>query len=137
VHLAAAGEFHLDGGEAHHQHAADIQEEPVEAAAPWGLGAIHVAEDQDQRAQMHRHDASGEHHVRRAENLDVEAVGVMPPVVEGRRGKHGDAAPGGDEGAERAAEPPDFDRSFAERGHAAHGGGEDQVSTGDAGEDAA
>ena len=37
--------------------------------------------------------------------LHVEAVGVVPPVVERRRREHRDAAPGRDERAERPRQP--------------------------------
>ena len=33
------------------------------------------------------------------DDLDVETIGRVPPVVKGRRGKRGNAAPGCDEGA--------------------------------------
>ncbi len=59
---------------------------------------------------------SRQHDVRRAEDLHVEPVGVVPPVVERRRDEHRDAAPAGDERAERPAEPEHaHDRPAARR----------------------
>ena len=102
--------------EADQDHAADVQIQSLAGGArSTPSRAVHVAQDQDQRAQLHRDDSGGQHHVRRAEDLDVEPVGVVPPVVERRRGQHRDAAPGGDERAERPAEAPDPHRSFAQR----------------------
>ena len=77
---------------------------------------------------MHRDDAGGEDHVRRAEDLHVQAVGVVPPVVEGRGGDHGDSAPGGDERAQRSAEAPDLDGAIAQAATAIEGRGEDQIA---------
>src|SRR5262249_6496922 len=137
MHLAAAGELHFDAREGDDQHAADIKEEPVEAAPQFGIGAVHVAEDEDQGAQMHSDNAGGENHVRRGEDFDVEAIGIVPPVVKWRGREHGDATPGSNERAERSAEAPDFDGSLTQRRAAAERGGEYEVRAGDAGEDAA
>ena len=52
-----------------------------------------------------RPDAEHEHGVGRATDLDVEAIGVVPPVIERGRGEHGDAAPGGEKGTEGARKP--------------------------------
>ena len=95
------------------------------------LARIHGAGDQNDRAELNGQHASIEHHVRRAEDLDVQAVGVVPPVIEGRGSQHGGAAPGGDEGAERPAESPDLDGRGAQRRIAAEGAREDQVAAGE------
>ncbi len=55
--------------------------------------------------------------VGRADDLDVETVGVMPPVVKGSRHEHGDASPAGEEDAERGAKSKDTDRRSTELGY--------------------
>ena len=74
-----------------------------------GLSAVHEREHQHHRAELDAEEARGQHHVRRADDADVEAVGVVPPVVEGRRRQHGHAAPRADERAKRTRESPDPD----------------------------
>src|ERR1041384_2418416 len=44
--------------------------------------------------------------MRWAENLDVESVGVVPPIVEWRARQHGEGAPNRDPGAEGPAKSP-------------------------------
>ena len=101
-------------------------------------GAVHGGHDEEEQPISTREDAEHEQGVGRADDLDVEAVGGVPPVVEGGGGEHGDAAPGGEEGAERAGEAEHAARRWrAGRGILAQGGVEDQVATGDAGENAA
>jgi hypothetical protein len=51
--------------------------------------------------------------VGRRDDLDVEAIGVVPPVVEGCGGEHGDAAPGDEESTEGGAEAEDPDGAGA------------------------
>ena len=106
VHQDAVGGFPDDGKRQHGDHPAEKQQEPVELAAQGAAGAVTRAGDQDQGADLNGQNASIEHHVGRAEDFDVEAVGVVPPVIERRGGEHGGATPGGNEGAERPAEFP-------------------------------
>ena len=73
--------------------------------------AVHEREQQHDGAELDAEEAGGQHHVRRADDLDVEAVRVVPPVVERRGDEHRDAAPGRDERAERAATAPRCGRS--------------------------
>src|SRR5439155_27373795 len=78
-----------------------------------------------------------EEEVRRAQQRHVEAVGDMPPVVEGRGGEHVDAAPGAEEASQWAAKSPNFDGSCARGVVRAERGGEDDVGAGEASDDAA
>ena len=66
-----------------------------------------LRERQHQRAVDDREDPEREHRVRRAHDLHVEPVGVVPPVVEGRRRDHREASPDAEPGAERTAKAPD------------------------------
>ena len=72
--------------------------------AGFACRAIHGRGDQYHRADLHRDHSNREHNMRRAQDLDVEPVSVMPPVVEGRRGDHDEAAPRADESPERPSE---------------------------------
>ena len=58
---------------------------------------------------------SDQQDVRRAQNLHIEPVGVVPPVVERRRSDHGDAAPRRDERPQRPAEAPYLHGCAAQR----------------------
>ena len=49
---------------------------------------------QHHRAKLDAEEPGGQHHVRRTDDLDVEAVGVVPPIVERRRGVGSDRRPG-------------------------------------------
>src|SRR5690348_16205519 len=71
-----------------------------------------------------------------AEDFDVEAVGVMPPVVEGRGSNHRDGAPGAEKRAERAAESPHGNGIGAKRGILAESGGENEIAAAEAGKNA-
>ena len=53
--------------------------------------------------------------MRRAENFYVEAVSVVPPIIEWRGGDHRGGAPRNDERAERAAASPHGDAGIAQR----------------------
>ena len=77
-------------------------------------GAVHRGEDEEHHADRDGADAEDQQRVRRTDDLDVEAVGVVPPVVEGRGGEHRDASPGGEEDAERGAQAEDLDGGGAQ-----------------------
>ena len=47
----------------------------------------------EQGSQLDRADAQGQHHMGRTQDLDIESVGVVPPVVERSGGEHRDRAP--------------------------------------------
>ena len=101
------------------------------------LGAVTGAGDQDQGANLNGQNASIEHHVGRAEDFDVEAVGVVPPVIERRGGEHGGATPGGNEGAQGPAEFPYADAGGCQLRIPAEGAGKNQVAAGESRQDAA
>src|ERR1700733_3047723 len=63
--------------------------------------AVHCGEDKKQNADPYGADSENQEGMGRADDLDVESVGRVPPVVERGRGDHGDAAPCGDEGTQR------------------------------------
>ena len=71
------------------------------------FAAVLLRQGQHQRAVDDRIDPQGENGVRRADDLHVEAVGIVPPVVERRRRDHREAAPDAQPRAERAAKAPD------------------------------
>ena len=75
--------------------------------------------------------------MRRADDLDVEPVRVVPPVVERRGDEHCAAAPGRDEGANRAGKTPDPDARGAKGRRIPKCGCEDQVPRRQSGEHAA
>src|SRR6185295_1524492 len=71
------------------------------------------------------------------EDLDVQAVGVVPPIVERRRGEHGDGAPDRHPGAERRAEAPEADGHLALRLGTGEGGLQGEPAAGDTSQHAA
>ena len=103
-------EEHLAGDD----EAADVEEQalqllvgPISGGRIVGHGAIHCGEDQEEYAHRDSTDAENEERMGWTNDFDVEAVGGVPPVVEWRRGDHGDAAPGCDEGAEGSTKAED------------------------------
>ena len=113
------------------------KEDALEAGAILAGGAVDFREHQDKRAEADTGHSQGEQNVRRAEDFDVEAVGVVPPIVEGAGGDHGDGAPGADKGAEGSAETPHGDGVIAERRILLESRGKDYVAAGEAGNDSA
>ena len=91
---------------------------------------------EQQRAELDHQLADAEHRMRQADDFDVEAVGVMPPVVERRRREHREAAPRRHEASERSAKSPDRDARVLGVLRGAEGGGENRVAAGDTGEHA-
>ncbi len=89
---------------------------------------IHRRHDEEDDAYGDAANAKNKQRVRRRNDLDVQAVGVVPPVVEGRRGEHRDAAPGRNKGAERGAEAQHRDRFTLQLLAAAKRRVQDQVS---------
>ena len=135
-HLAGDGE------------AGDVEEHALErlaggeilgAAKGFGLraGAVERGEDEEHHANRDAADAEDEQRVGRRDDFDVEPVGGVPPVVEGRGDEHRDASPGRDEGAERGAEAEHVDGLVAQAGGVAEGGVEDKVAADDGGDDSA
>ena len=115
VHEHAEGVF-LHDADGHGQQKHETEKEnALEAGAVLGGGAVNFGEDHDECAEADGGHAEGEQDVRRAEDFDVEAVGIVPPVVEGGGGDHADGAPGGNERAEWATESPNGNGVGAER----------------------
>ena len=133
VHGAAVRDLHLDDGEADQNHATDVEEQRMQPRPHLSRSAIHLPEDQDQRAGVYGQNAGGQHHVGRAENLDVEAIGGVPPVIERRRCDHGDPAPRRKKSAQRTAKSPDRDRTRAQRRAAVQRSRKNQVAAGETG----
>src|ERR1700689_4201802 len=75
--------------------------------------------------------------MRRADDLDVQAERIVPPVIERRRGDHHHAAPASQKGAERPAESPNFYGSRFGDGIVSPSGGENQIRAGEAHQDSA
>src|ERR1700678_1405116 len=48
--------------------------------------------------------------MRRADNLYVQAIRVMPPVIKRSRGEYGEASPAGEKDAQRGAQSKNNDR---------------------------
>ena len=90
------------------QQAAGVDEQPAEHAIR-ARRVVLPRQSHEHRAEADAEDARPQHDVRRAQDLDVQAVGVVPPVVEGRRYDHRQRAPDADPGPERSAEAPERD----------------------------
>src|SRR5579863_4618270 len=114
MHEDAEVLFHKGTDHAAKKEGADIKEKPIETAAEGAGGAVHGGEGEDERVEADGEEAEDENDVGRAADFHVEAVGVVPPVVEGGGDDHGDASPGGDEGSERAAESPEAHRGVTQ-----------------------
>src|SRR5205809_179932 len=86
-----------------------------QGGAGWGVAgggeagsvAVLQCQHQEQGAQLKGPDPERQNDVGWGEHLHVEAVGVVPPVVERRRRDHRERAPDAHPGAERAAEAPE------------------------------
>ena len=103
------GELHDEDAAQREKDAADVNKKPI---AQGVVGAILIRQPEQQRAEIDAQHPETEEGMRRADDLDIETVGIVPPVVERRRREHGDRAPHYDPRAERRARPED-----------AHGGG--------------
>src|ERR1700735_770970 len=119
------------------QHAAEIKIHAEEVFSLRAFRAIHSAGKQEQRADAHSQDSDSENHVRRADDLDVESKGVVPPSAEGARGDHPYPPPASHERAERAAESPHFYGSRLRGGIVSKGSGKNQIDADEAHQDSA
>src|SRR5260370_21390107 len=68
----------------------------------------------------------------RTDDLNIQAEGVVPPVVERSRGEHGEPAPERDEGSHRPVKSPDLDCGFLLSAVLTESGRENQVRAGEA-----
>ena len=122
---------------AHDRQASDIKKkqlQPLEGGCIVFGGTIHGRQDEEHDAGRNTAQTEDEQRMRRADNLDVEAVSVMPPVIERSRGEHGDASPAGEENAQRGAQPKNTDRRGRELRVAEKSALDDQPRADDAGE---
>ncbi len=110
VQLHVPGVFHAEEHGEHHHQPKEVEHQPLQR--PPGVGAsaaraVHLRDNQQQRAHLHGEDAQHQQRMRWADDLYIEAISVVPPVVEGRRGNHGHSAPRRQEGAQRSAQSED------------------------------
>src|ERR1700728_3829480 len=75
--------------------------------------------------------------MRRTQDLHIQTIGLVPPVVKRSRCYHSRASPAAYEGAQRPVKPPDAHGANPVYRRTAEGAGEDQVGRGRAGQDAA
>src|SRR5712692_2925505 len=116
--------------------AAQKEQQPIEFLAIRSGSAIHMSAYQQHRAETDHRFARRQNRMRQADNLYVESVSVMPPVVEGRRGEHRNSAPGGNKATQRAAKTPHRNRSRSGFARGTKGSREDCVPARDSGKDA-
>src|SRR5260370_29115496 len=98
--------FQDEQGGAEDLDAAEEEQQPIEFLAISSRSAIHMSANQQHRAETDHQFASSQNRMRQADDLYVESVGVMPPVVERCRGEHRNSAPGCYETTKRAAKAP-------------------------------
>ncbi len=128
--------LHHHGGDEDEQDAGGVGEGEGEPRLGRGRHPVRPGHGEQHGAELNGDHAGGQNHVRRRDDLDVQAVGVVPPVVEGGRGDHGEGAPDRHPGAERGAETPETNGGGG-LGHArspAEGGPERQPAGGQPGE---
>src|SRR3984957_979535 len=106
--------------------------QPAEEARIRLGGAVHSSEDKKHDPGGDASQTENQQRVGRADNLDVEAVGVVPPVIEGSGGKHGNASPAGKEDAKGGAEPENIHRRGRELGVVQKRGLDDEPTADDA-----
>ena len=75
--------------------------------------------------------------MRRTDDFDVEAVSIVPPVIERRGSEHGNAAPGSDERAQRSAESKNVHGRSCQRGVLGESGVQYQITKGNTRENTA
>ena len=117
--------------------APNVKEERLKKPEAGGVGlggAVHRGEDEEQDSERNGPETEDQQGVRWADNLDVETVSVVPPVVKGSSHEHGDASPPGEEDAERGAKSKDTDRCITELAIVAEGAVNDQPGADDSGE---
>ena len=97
--MPGVGDRPLGDDRGHHddQDAAGHDVQPSVGAGP--PGTVLSGGQHEEGSDLDGDDPGRQHHVGWAEDLHVQAVGVVPPVIEGRRRDHGEGAPDGDPGA--------------------------------------
>jgi hypothetical protein len=113
VHHASLAELREKEREVHDEQTACSCENPCEF--PLGLcrSAILLRKREQERTDDDRVDADRQHRVRGADDPHVEAVRVVPPVVEWRGRQHRAASPDANPCAERRSEPPEADSGIS------------------------
>ncbi len=104
--------------------------------AGFAAGAIEEGEGEQERADHLEPEGEGEEQMGRAGEAYVEAVGVVPPVIEDGVVEDAEAAPAGDEDTEGSAQAPDAHGVALELEVMAPGGCDDEVAAEDGGEEA-
>ena len=103
-----------------------------------GPGAVLSRKCHEHRPDLNRDHSGREHHVRRADDLHIEAVRVVPPVVEWRRRDHHQRAPDANPCAKRGVEVfPEANRFCACVGGARECRAQGEVSAAQPGNDCA
>src|SRR5207245_5461570 len=107
-HVGEADLLDSDRGGVLEQNADDVGgEEPVQSRGPLRRAAVLEREYEEETAELNPPDAERENHVRRRQDFDVEAVRVVPPVVERGRGDPPRGAPRADPASPPAPGPPE------------------------------
>ena len=137
MHVGSIDVFELEEQRFADGDAADEEEEALQRTARVLSRAVHEGEQQQHRAELDAEEAGREHHVRRTDDAHVEAVRVVPPVVERRRHEHREPAPRREEGAGWPREAQDADAHVSQRRRAAERGRGDEIPGRDASQKAA
>ncbi len=98
--------------------AAQVEQQPLqrsEVALTLLCGAVHRGKNQKEDTQADATNAEDQQCVRRADDLHIQPVGRMPPVVEGRRCNHRNPAPSCKEHAQRRTQAEDVHRRITQR----------------------
>jgi len=136
VHEFHRRRFKSEQRRAGNYQAADREQQPVELALITAGRAIEMRAYEQHRAKLDHELAHREHRVRQADYFDIESVGVVPPVVERRRGEHRKSAPRRHETSERPAKSPYRDARVFGLLRRSESGGQDRVAAGDSSEHA-
>jgi hypothetical protein len=125
------------GHREHEDLAADHEHREAEPRLGRPGRAVHRREHEQHAGGCDRQDPERQHHVRRAQDLDVQAIRAVPPVVERGRHDHRRGTPHPEERAERTLEAPHADRGGPELGAPAQRRREDEQRAGRPGDDPA
>ena len=94
--------LHVPGGLLHEEHlshdrqASDVKKKRLQASKGDFVvfcRPVHGGQSEEHDPDRDTAKTKNKQGVGRAHDFDVEAVGVMPPVIEGRRGEHGNTSP--------------------------------------------
>jgi hypothetical protein len=130
------GVFHAEEHCENEHEAEDVHQQPLQRRRRHSI-AIQVSQDEKQRADLNAKNAEHQQRMRRRNDLHIKPVGLMPPVVEGRRRQHRNAAPGRNESPQRSAKTEDANRASGHFRGGRESGAQDQVTARNPGENAA